>query len=188
MKISRSNTPQEILGEAWKILKQAGEEPQHAFHLPTLISQGDTFPEGRIVVLREVASEKFRIYTDARSPKVEELRKHPNSSLLFWDPGHGLQIRVKGTTSFLSQQETAELFASFPAEQTSDYGSDLPPGTPINPEETLKKEATSNQHNFCVLEVEAEKMDILQLQNEGHLRLQFKKDLEGSWKGSWVVP
>ena len=188
MKLAHSNTPLEILKEAWKTLELAGVDHQSALHFPTLISQGDPYPEGRVVVLRQVASGKFRIYTDTRSPKVEELRNTSRTSLLFWDPGDRLQIRVKGTTTFLSEGETAKLFSGFSVEQTSDYGSDLPPGTPIPPKGTPKEEATPDQHYFCVLEVVAEKMDILQLQNQGHLRLQFEKGTDGSWAGCWVVP
>lgn len=87
------------------------EEP-NAMTLATGTRSG--IPSARIVLLKGFDKGGFMFYTNYQSRKGKELEDNPNAALVFlWQPLHK-QIRVEGTVSKLSVEESAKYFHSRP--------------------------------------------------------------------------
>ncbi len=74
----------------------------------------DGAPSARIVLLKGVDSHGFVFYTDYRSRKGAELAANPRAALVFHWPEIERQVRVAGTVSRLSREESAAYFATRP--------------------------------------------------------------------------
>ena len=78
----------------------------------------DGFPNSRIVLLKELDS-GFVFFTNYESAKGKELEDHPKASLTFFWAEIERQVRVVGTVSKVSTEESDAYFLSRP------YGSQL---------------------------------------------------------------
>lgn len=78
----------------------------------------DGFPNARIVLLKELDS-GFVFFTNYESSKGKELESHPKASLTFFWAEIERQVRVVGTVSKVSAEESDAYFLSRP------YGSQL---------------------------------------------------------------
>jgi pyridoxamine 5'-phosphate oxidase len=78
----------------------------------------DGFPNSRIVLLKELDS-GFVFFTNYESAKGKELEAHPKASLTFFWAEIERQVRVVGTVSKVSTEESDAYFLSRP------YGSQL---------------------------------------------------------------
>ena len=74
----------------------------------------DGRPSSRMVLCKGFDEQGLVFYTNQRSRKGQELGTHPACSLLF--PWHPLQrqVRVEGTASVVSEEESDDYFASRP--------------------------------------------------------------------------
>ncbi|MBN3519277.1 pyridoxamine 5'-phosphate oxidase [Algoriphagus lutimaris] len=73
----------------------------------------DGFPNGRIVLLKEVDS-GFVFFTNYQSQKGRELAKNPAASLTFFWPELERQVRIKGEIEKVSSKLSDEYFFSRP--------------------------------------------------------------------------
>lgn len=73
----------------------------------------DGFPNGRIVLLKEVDS-GFVFFTNYQSQKGRELAKNPVASLTFFWPELERQVRIKGEIEKVSSKLSDEYFFSRP--------------------------------------------------------------------------
>lgn len=72
------------------------------------------FPEGRIVLVREVSKKGFVFYTNSNSTKGLSLATTPKAALTYyWDP-LGRQIRVQGTITTVPDSQTDNYFKGRP--------------------------------------------------------------------------
>jgi pyridoxamine 5'-phosphate oxidase len=76
----------------------------------------DGVPSARIVLLKGVDERGFVFFTDYRSRKGEELTANPRAALILYWPELERQIRITGTVSRVSREESAEYFASRPVQ------------------------------------------------------------------------
>ena len=157
----------------------------HPFRYVTLSTVSpDGLPEARVVVLRQfdAANYTFRIYTDARTPKMKSINATPTVELLFYDHRKLTQIRVKATCE--EQKHDAALFAQQHEAAQKDYTTAVPPGTPLKGMDQL--EYTEENH-FTVLTFKAIQIDYLRLKRPNHQRAIFNLNA-GQWEGSFVTP
>lgn len=73
-------------------------------------------PSVRMVLLKQVDERGFVFYTNYNSRKGNELRENPNASLLFYWKELGRQIRIEGTVTTVSSEESDAYFQSRPRE------------------------------------------------------------------------
>jgi pyridoxamine 5'-phosphate oxidase len=74
----------------------------------------DGIPSARVVLLKGVDERGFVFYTDYRSQKGTELTRNPHAALvLYWSPLER-QVRITGTVTRASTEESAAYFASRP--------------------------------------------------------------------------
>ncbi len=82
----------------------------HAFTLSTLNPEG--FPEGRIVLMKEVKEDSLIFYTNFLSNKGKSISVYPRvGASFYWDP-LGRQLRMYGVVKAVSDFEADEYFNS----------------------------------------------------------------------------
>ena len=169
---------------------RAVKDKKHPFRLVILGSQKDAGVGLRYIVLREYATDdRMLFYTDARTPKVAEIRNHPGASLLFYHPQKGLQIRVEGQMKLHQNDSLSqEHWKRVQGIGRRAYTPHLEPGKIIDSPNLAHKwpEEMSDEH-FTVLEFTPHSFDLLQLNRLEHLRLGMQKRDEG-WEMNWLAP
>jgi pyridoxamine 5'-phosphate oxidase len=96
-----------------EVLKMNIIEP-NAMVLST--SDEKNFPSSRVVLLKEVKDGNFVFYTNYESKKGHDLSVNPKASLLFFWRELGRQIRISGTVTKSSKEESENYFSSRPYE------------------------------------------------------------------------
>ena len=139
------------LENTWRMLERGALWSDDPFHWPVL---GTALNEGcslRTVILRH-ASAKDRIlvcHTDSRAPKVEEIRKLPQTSWLFYHPEKKIQVRITGQATLHDDDPFADQqWADSSVTSRINYCASQPPGTSLDkpssglPDFLLKKVPT----------------------------------------------
>ena len=112
-KLLESDVDPNPIFELQKWLKsaiEAREKYPNAVHLSTTDSQG--FPQGRVVLAKEISASGVSFFTHYNSPKGREIAANSNVSLTFYWKELDRQVRVRGVAKKLSRQENVEYFAS----------------------------------------------------------------------------
>lgn len=177
----------EVFRRVKEELKDGALHTDHPFRFSPLATHGS---ELRYVVLRKF-SENFSFYffTDSRSSKVGQLMTKPQASLLFYHPGKRVQVRVKGRAQVHHQDTIATSFwQDVQGEAKKAYSALTYPGHLIDhPSEAHAWPESMDDRFFSVVEVAAEKLDVLQLDGFAHLRVGFER--KGSdWDLFWLAP
>ena len=176
----------------WQELTRAPRDKHHDWRTPVLatVQDGADASEGpqadaRTVVLREVERETATLlmYTDARSPKVQQLQARPLGTLVLWSPGLGWQLRLRVRLAVLEpglavSSRWARLKLS-PAAQ--DYMAPLPPGSPLDAESGFHTEQKESREHFAVLAAQVQSIDWLELGGQGHRRAVFVAGQPARW-------
>jgi pyridoxamine 5'-phosphate oxidase len=74
----------------------------------------DGYPDGRIVLVRNISDAGFAFYTNANSWKGMSLLQYPKATLTFYWQTLGLQLRVTGDVVPVQDDESDEYFATRP--------------------------------------------------------------------------
>jgi len=104
--------PIELFAEWFQAAEESGILLSESVALATATDDGK--PSVRMVLLKEVDEHGFVFYTNYGSRKAAELDANPNAALCFhWAVLHR-QVRVTGTVQRVSEEESADYFASRP--------------------------------------------------------------------------
>jgi pyridoxamine 5'-phosphate oxidase len=76
----------------------------------------DGRPSARMVLLKQVDHEGFVFYTNYNSAKAQQLDANPHAALVFYWAQLDRQVRVEGSVSRTSAEESREYFATRPRE------------------------------------------------------------------------
>jgi hypothetical protein len=161
----------------------------HAWRRAALATvDADGAPQVRSVVLRDLRADarELLVYTDARSPKVDQIRHEPRGQLLCWSDALGwqlrLQVRLAAETSGLDVTARWARIRHSPA--AHDYLSPLPPGAVLGAAPAAATPPADHpRESFAVLTATVEAIDWLELHARGHRRARF--DAQGA---AWLVP
>jgi pyridoxamine 5'-phosphate oxidase len=194
-------TFKDILGSSWKLLHRGVHNFKNPFHHAALSTIDNNLPQSRMVILREFSEEDRTLvcHCDVRSPKVFHIQNNTNVSWLFYDPKKWLQLRLSGSASVHTDDDTADSqWKKMGLHHRINYCAENPPGSPAEkptsgiPDLLLNKashllDTEDIRKNFAVIVCQFDEMDWLLLKLTGHIRARF------SWKndrldGSWVVP
>jgi len=199
----RALTLGEIQTRAWELLSSAPSERESPLRVATLATvDAAGWPQARQVVLRscDPSAGTLEIYTDARSPKVSELRREARAALCCYDPAQQLQLRLSGTvTIHVGDERSAQAWREAGIYARRDYLAPSAPGTPIadpslaDPRQDEPGESGSSAlaeakgENLAILRLRVERLDWLVLDREGHRRAELRR--EGSaWSARWLLP
>jgi hypothetical protein len=170
----------------WRELAAAVTHRDHPWRTPVLATCDGQRADARTVVLRDLddTRRELVIYCDARSAKVDQLRHHPEGTLVAWWPERGWQLRLSvqltiKTSGLAASSRWARLRAS-PGAQ--DYLSALAPGTAL-PDGHRPPALHASLNHFGVIFATVKAMDWLELSADGHRRAVF--DASGV---RWVQP
>jgi pyridoxamine 5'-phosphate oxidase len=83
-----------------------------AMNLATVSAEGR--PSSRIVYLREFENNNYWFYTNYNSKKVRELEKNPHASLTFFWKELERQVRIEGTVSKATAEQSDRYFDARP--------------------------------------------------------------------------
>ena len=73
-------------------------------------------PSVRMILVRGIAADGLRFYTNRESRKGQDLAINPQAALSLWWPGIERQVRCSGPVRQLTEAESAAYFASRPRE------------------------------------------------------------------------
>ena len=192
----------DVLADIWMRLVRGGADRKSAFHTPVVASVcAAGLPRQRVMVLRKCdeASATMRFHTDIRSDKVSEIGEAPTVSVLGYDAGANIQIRVAGTAVIESEGARADAaWASSNASSRRCYlaqpgpgsGSEIPTsGLPAALETRVPDiaETEAGRANFAVMIVTLATLEWLYLAHDGHRRARFECR-DGVWHGAWLIP
>ena len=191
MYIDFSQPAEIIITDLFKDLERATLERKHPFRTCYLATtEVDNVPAQRTVVLRKVLSKnKLLIYTDYRSPKLQEIKQQNQISLLFYHPERQIQVRFQAIAK-IHHQDTMCLveWNKLSDYNKKDYQTDLPPGSDIlNSEEELSHNPEFDSNFFSIISIEPFKVDVLQLNSVEHKRMVGQLE-NGEWVGRRVIP
>ncbi len=189
----------QVIADATSRLTRAARDRNSPMHMP-VVGTGDG--DLRMMVLRECSEGigRLRFHTDARSPKAQLIGSGGPVSVLAFDPGDKVQLRLRGTgrievhgpsadAAWAAATEFARrcyLAEAAPGTAKPEATSGLPPEVEgIRPTEPQLLPA---RDNFAVLLIEPHSLDWLHLAHNGHRRAQFIRSGDGAWQGTWVVP
>jgi hypothetical protein len=199
--MERFDNPDKFLHDAWHLLIKAAVKRKGDYQKPSVATvDADGFARQRVMVLREADLQRrmLTFFTDARSTKVEELRKHSYLSCLFWDERKKVQIRMNGKAALEQGSERCrQYWDRLPVQGRSSYAALSAPGTPQKTDKVplpdhwhdgmdLQETAYAFEH-FMVITCQVYNAGLLHLHHEGHQRAQFKYQ-DGAWAGKWVAP
>lgn len=191
----------EVLEQAWQLLGRGGADAKDTFHSPTLITQGENWPEARTVILREVDRQQRLLvcHSDVRASKWAEILTQPRVSWHLWHPRHRIQLRLYAQATLYHQDDVARAAWQDQSESSRlNYSAQIAPGTSVD-QLSEAREAHTDYHqlesadteawypHFGVIHTVVEAFDYLLLSREGHRRAHFRWHHD-DWQGDWLVP
>jgi pyridoxamine 5'-phosphate oxidase len=108
----------------------------NAMTLATVSADGE--PSARTVLLKGLGDQGFVFYTNYESAKARDLEHNPRACLLFFWAELERQVRITGSVSRVSREETAEYFQTRPRE--SQIGAWVSPQSRVIPHRRLLEE------------------------------------------------
>lgn len=125
--------------------------PKHPDAMALATAGADGHPSLRMVLLKSVVGGSFRFFTSYESRKGRELAENPRAALLFHWPALERQVRIEGSVTRTTPEESDDYFATRPrASQLSAYASEQSRATSRQELERLRREA---EERFSGVEV-----------------------------------
>jgi pyridoxamine 5'-phosphate oxidase len=186
--------PAQCLADAFAYLQEGASDPGSPFRNPALATApaSPTAPPGlRTVVLRRFTRDAriVELHTDARSPKIAQLRQNPFAALHVWDPARRIQLRLDGAVAIAGTEKATAAWAALPPASRATYAVSLAPGTAIDDPARATPDLPEHaaRQNFAVLELSIDVLEDLSLARGSHRRARF------CWPGNrlaatWLVP
>ena len=188
-------TLEETLEASMKILEDAIENRRNLFHTPVLSTFSDSKINSRVIVLRAFDPEKriLRIHSDSRSRKIKDVSENSDATLLGYDPGLKIQLKLHGSIDTHYQDNIADLawrdsqemskvcysISESPGKEIDDPGKYDVDSENINLNEGYK--------NFAVINFHFNSLEFLYLRSSGHRRSIHLWETE-ELRSNWMVP
>ena len=188
-------TLEETLDASFKVLENAIENRRSLFHTPVLSTFSDSKINSRVIVLRAFDPEKriLRIHSDSRSRKIKDVSENSDATLLGYDPGLKIQLKLHGSIDTHYQDNIADLawrdsqemskvcysISESPGKEIDDPGKYDVDSENINLNEGYK--------NFAVINFHFNSLEFLYLRSSGHRRSIHVWETE-ELRSNWMVP
>ncbi|MFO7719165.1 MAG: pyridoxamine 5'-phosphate oxidase family protein [Gillisia sp.] len=178
----------DLFNETWKELEDGATKYGHPFRTCSLAtSEISGGIRQRTVNLRKLTKENSLLfYTDVRSTKIEQIRKNPQASTLFYNPSLQLQIFLSGIIKVHSEDSLwDDHLENIEGRSINDYNTLYAPGKPIkNPIEVTR----TKDLNFAILELIPDTIEYLKLRDEpNRIRALFKLK-DNVWEKTFLTP
>ena len=190
-----------IYSKIWQLLKFGLDNRNAPFHIPVFIcGQKENF-DGRIIVLRGInnTEKKLWFHSDIRSNKIKILKTNPKATMLFYDKGEKIQLRITGNTKINYNNDVSKIaWKKTVLMSRQCYLGEKSPGDDISiPTSGLTEDIDNLKYsiedsevgykNFCVVEIFIKSIEWLYLAAKGHRRAYFslKNNL---LEKKWLIP
>jgi pyridoxamine 5'-phosphate oxidase len=190
MLLHPTDTLSEMLQKVQLEFTKACKSKKHPFRYVVFGTVLNQKSDLRYVVLRDYTDDgKLVVFTDLRSNKIKAIQENPTVSLLFYHPRKGLQVKVEGSTQILTEGH----YFNFSKQRVQGdakkaYSSKLPPSIKIkNWEDGHGFSPENEMQYFCVVTVEPNAIEVLQLSREQHIRFIAEKNSK-DWDLSFLNP
>ncbi len=181
--------PDKIFEKIIQELKKGAFKKGHFFKYFTLATLGvDQFARLRLVALRNVSDDlKLTFFTDKRSKKILHIKENNRVSLLFYHHKKLIQLRIEGIARINTDQfQIQKSWEQVGVEGRKDYITKEAPGSTIENPDTLEYLAEGDY--FSIVEVEPFRIEYLKLKKNGHTKIKYAKEVNGSWSSEYLVP
>jgi pyridoxamine 5'-phosphate oxidase len=146
--LNESDTDRDPLIQFEKWWTQATESNIDEVNAMTISTVGENNkPSSRIVLLKDFNENGFIFYTNYESHKSADIKKNPNVSLVFFWKELERQVRIEGTATKVSAEESDAYFNSRP-EQSRIGAWASPQSNVIDSREALEREEASYKLKF----------------------------------------
>lgn len=196
--MEKNNTSLEsIYASIWSELKEGARKRKHPFHLCFLstISHKNFSAESRIVILRDVNVKDLllRSNCDIRSSKAKDIRKNPNTTLLFYDQARKVQIRIKTESEIVDNISIVQPIWDASQEISRRcYYAPQPPSSNLRSPFSNELLDLDNEklgiNIFGLIVSKAIEIDYLELNYDGHIRCHYLLKDNNLISSSWVAP
>ena len=190
-----------VLGSIFNMINRGVREGKDDFHTMVFSNLQDNKVESRCVILRDFNEEtKTLVFnTDVRSPKVEAIKRNPETSCLFYHFKDKTQLRISTySTVHVNDNVHDDSWRKTAISSRKCYLTKHRPSTLIEtmddgiPKHLRAKiptleESESGKINFAVISNKIISIDWLYLSSKGHQRARY--DFSGNGvKKSWLAP
>tara|TARA_Y100001936_G_C15856993_1_gene550354 strand:- start:51 stop:647 length:597 start_codon:yes stop_codon:yes gene_type:complete len=179
----------EIYNREKLLLENAIKNGNNPYHIFALSTNNINIPESRMVVLRNIQFSPFKIYfnIDIRSPKAYQLKHSDYCTALFYNQERRVQMRFLCKPIIHNQNKvTKKVWSTTPLQSRKCYMGPYTPSKKINewhpnvPIEYIDRDPELNDSNqgykhFSHIELIVEKIDVLELHHDGHIRFCIDK-------------
>ena len=175
----------ETLGIAWDMLEHGARDPSAPARTVAVASVGaDNRAEVRMMVLRRASrtAARLEVHADAATSKTAEFAVNARGTVLVWDPGTQMQIRVRVTAVIRTGEDAAEAWDRMPESVRARYGGTLPGASLAGPDDG---EATADPDRFAVIGLAVDEIETLVL-GHPHRRAIFRAT--DGFAGEWIAP
>ena len=188
-------TLKETLDASFKVLENAIENRRNLFHTPVLSTCSDSKINSRVIVLRGFDPEKraLRIHTDSRSRKIKDISENSDATLLGYDPGLKIQLKLHGSIDTHYQDKIADLAWRDSQEMSKVcYSVSESPGKKIDDPRNYDVDSENinineGYKNFAVINFHFNSLEFLYLMSSGHRRSIHVWEAE-ELISNWIVP
>ena len=188
-------TLKETLDASFKVLENAIEIRRNLFHTPVLSTFSDSKINSRVIVLRGFDPEKraLRIHTDSRSRKIKDISENSDATLLGYDPGLKIQLKLHGSIDTHYQDKIADLAWRDSQEMSKVcYSVSESPGKKIDDPRNYDVDSENinineGYKNFAVINFHFNSLEFLYLMSSGHRRSIHVWEAE-ELISNWMVP
>ena len=188
-------TLEETLEASIKVLENAVENRRSLFHTPVLSTFSDSKINSRVIVLRAFDPEKriLRIHSDSRSRKIKDVSENSDATLLGYDPGLKIQLKLHGSIDTHYQDNIADLAWRDSQEMSKVcYSISESPGKEIDDPRKYDVDSENinlneGYKNFAVINFHFNSLEFLYLMSSGHRRSIHVWEAE-ELISSWMVP
>ena len=159
----------------------------------------DGKPSARMVLLKQVDQNGFVFFTNYRSAKARQLDANPYASLVFYWNLLERQVRVEGSVTRVSQQESRDYFQTRPREsQIGAWASEQ--SEVISSREVLEQRAQELETLYCDREIDCpehwggyrvtpERIEFWKGRvGRLHDRILYQRDTSGIWLIQRLAP
>ncbi len=176
--------------------RATGDPLPEAMNLATTTRTG--IPSARMVLLKGVDARGFVFFTNHESQKGKDLAENPRAALVFYWGKLGRQVRVSGTVSRVSSEESDAYFRNRPLESRLSAAAS-PQSAVIPSRDVLEKrvEELRRQYDGDVprpsfwggYRVSPESIEFwLHRENRLHDRLRYIRRPNGTWRLERLAP
>ena len=190
-----------LLDTVFGLLESGASDPASPFHVLTLgtVAGAAGAPETAVPRLRSVIVRGFErrrhrltVHTDARSPKVAEIKAAPQVELHVWNAAGKVQLRLTGLARLCCQDERTEAEWSTLGEHSrATYQVGASPSSVLQGLPPADQDLSAAKSVFMVIDVTLSSIEHLLLSRGGNRRALFRLPAAGdaadTIEAEWLV-